>query len=133
MKDATTIDYREEFVKASFPKCIDYLQIDLEVENRSTLTTLENLEHQCMPEYTFAVVTFEHDIYRGDYFNTRSKSRYIFDKHGYERIFSDVKHDGFSYEDWYVHPSLVDMGLVEKIHSEEPLEYAQIVKTLELI
>lgn len=130
MRDATKIDYRKEFEKHSFPKVVDYLQIDLEVENRSTLTTLENLEKQCMRDYTFRVITFEHDIYRGDFFNTRSKSRYIFDKHGYELVFKDVKHNGFSYEDWYVHPDHVDMEYIHTIRTGDSLEYSDIVKRL---
>ena len=35
IQDATTIDYETLFIKYNFPKNIDYLQIDLEVNNNS--------------------------------------------------------------------------------------------------
>lgn len=64
---------------------------------------------------TFATVTFEHDFYTGDYFNTRQKSREIFEKRGYILVFSDVCNETCPFEDWYVHPSLVDMTIVNSI------------------
>ena len=63
LEDATKINFLEEFKKVNFPKNIDYLQINLEINNRSTLTTLENLNNQVMDEYKFAIITFEHDLY----------------------------------------------------------------------
>lgn len=131
--DATTIDFRKEFEKVNFPKEIGYLQIDLDVENRSTLTTLENMDKQVMDDYKFAVITFEHDIYRGDYFETRRISREIFEKRGYKRVFSDV-HAGPPYgehEDWYVHPDLVDMDYINKITTDKVLRSDEIVKILD--
>ena len=130
LQDATTINYRNEFEKANLPKDIDYLQIDLVVDNNSTLTTLENIVTQCMPEYTFGVITFEHDIYRGDFFNTRKISRELFKANGYERVFSDVKHNGNAFEDWYVHPKLIDISLYKDIQSDKSLEYTDIIKIL---
>ncbi len=41
IQDATTIDYKSILENHDFPKEMDYLQIDLEVENRSTLTVLD--------------------------------------------------------------------------------------------
>ena len=38
INDATKIDYIKELKNYNAPKHIDYLQIDLEVNNRSTLT-----------------------------------------------------------------------------------------------
>ena len=42
----------------------------------------------------------------------------IFKRKGYQRVFSDVSNEGNPYEDWYVHPELVDMKhiglLIEK-------------------
>jgi hypothetical protein len=133
IRDATTIDFREEFEKVNFPKNVDYLQIDLDVENRSTLTTLENMDKQVFDNYKFATITFEHDIYRGDYFETRRISREIFAKRGYVLVFPDV-HAGEPYgehEDWYVHPDLVDMDFVNKIKTTESLRSGEIVKRLD--
>jgi len=132
--DATTLNFRDLCVEQEFPKDIDYLQIDLDVSNRSTLTVLENINTQMMDDYRFAVITFEHDIYNGDYFNTRQRSREIFESRGYTRVFSDVnnKSDGVDYpfEDWYVHPELVDMERIRKVQTEESLDYRVILRRL---
>jgi len=131
--DATQINMSEEFKKVSFPKENGYLQIDLDAENRSTLTCLENMDKQVFDEYKFAVVTFEHDIYRGDFFGTRRISREIFERRGYVRVFSDV-HAGEPYgehEDWYVHPDLVDMNFINKIKTDKSLRSGEIVKILD--
>lgn len=132
LKDATTIDY-PTYLKWTTPSNVfnfDYLQIDLDVENRSTLTTLELLDETVFPSYTFAAVTFEHDIYRGDYFSTRSRSREIFEKNGYVRVFSDVRNDNNPFEDWYVHPSLVEMDRIQPLITDESLEYTLILSRL---
>jgi len=131
MKNAIEVNYLEEFCKVGFPKDIDYLQIDLEVIDNTSLTTLEKLNSQVMNEYKFAVITFEHDIWRGDYFNTRSKSRNILDTRGYVRVFSDVSNGNNSFEDWYVHPELVDMVLINKIKKDESLEWTDIIKHIQ--
>ena len=134
IRDATTINFLEEFEKVNFPKNIDYLQVDLDVDNCSTLTTLKNLNSQLFDSYKFATVTFEHDIYRGDYYNTRSISREIFNSHGYIRVFSDI-HAGIyygEYEDWYVHPELVNMDYINKIKTDTPsLLKDEVIKILE--
>jgi hypothetical protein len=106
IQDARKVDYLEVFQKYNFPKNMDYLQIDLEVTNGSTIETLELLDKTIFPEYTFSVVTFEHDIYVGDHFDTRNKSREIFKSRGYDLVYSDIKNKDCPYEDWYVHSSL---------------------------
>lgn len=133
IQDATKINYKEEFEKANMPRNLDYLQIDLEIFDRSTLTVLEILENQLMKQYRFATITFEHDIYRdgGNGYNTRQKSREILERNGYVRIFSDVCNLGNPFEDWYVHPELVDMSRVIKVKTEESLEWRDILKRLE--
>ncbi len=126
--DAVNIDYKSVFENHNYPKNMDYLQIDLDVDNNSTLYTLKNFDSNIFDTYKFATVTFEHDIYRGDYFNTRQVSREIFAKRGYVRVFGDVSHSGNSFEDWYVHPDLVDMTYVNIIKREGPIEYTEILK-----
>ena len=111
--DATKIDYKN-LLKNS-PKDIDYLQIDVEAENGSTIETLEKLDNEILDTYRFAVVTFEHDYYRaGDYKDTRTKSREIFEKRGYKKVFFDVNDNSpeVVFEDWWVHPDLVDLNHV---------------------
>ena len=132
IRDATKIDFLEEFEKVSFPKDNGYLQIDLDVENRSTLTVLEHMDKKIFDQYKFAVVTFEHDIYRGDYFETRRISREIFAKHGYVLVFSDV-HAGEPYgehEDWYVYPDLVDMDYINRIKTDKVMRRDEIIQRL---
>jgi hypothetical protein len=130
IQDATRIKFLDEFKKIDMPAAIDYLQIDLEVNNRSTISTLENLDTQVMDTHKFAVVTFEHDIYKGDFFSTREISRSIFDRRGYLRVFSDVMNSNNPYEDWYVHPDLVSMDYINKIKRVDSIEYTDIVKIL---
>ena len=78
ISDATTINYNNLFEINNVPLNIDYLQIDLEVENGSTLNTLKKLNEEVMDKYKFATITFEHDIYHTNYLNTRLESRNIF-------------------------------------------------------
>jgi len=126
IQDATTID----FTTRAWSRDIDYLQIDLDVTNRSTLTTLEHLDDQFLNNHRFAVITFEHDIYNGNHFDTRQISRAIFDKRGYVRVFSDVQNEGNAFEDWYVHPDLVDMNYIQQIKRDDSIAYTEILKLL---
>ena len=118
--EATKIDFND-LLKDS-PKNIDYLQIDLEPENGSTLQALINVE-ETMNTYKFAVVTFEHDIYRGNFFNTYSISRSIFQKYGYKLVLPNVSHKGKPFEDWYVHPDLVSNDYIEEVINKNKMNY----------
>jgi hypothetical protein len=131
--DATKINWKNELEKVSFPKNIDYLQIDLDVNNRSTLDCLENLDSQIFDEYKFATITFEHDIYTGNYYNTRNLSREIFKKRGYVCVFPDVIAGSQfgEFEDWYVHPDLVDISFINKIKRDTPQKYEDIIKIID--
>jgi hypothetical protein len=130
IQDATTVDYYNIFKTNNFPNNMDYLQIDLEVQNASTINTLKKLDVEIFDEYKFATVTFEHDIYVGNHYNTREVSREIFSKRGYVLVFGDVRNSGNMYEDWYVHPDLVDMDYINKIKNNKSMEYTEIVKLL---
>jgi hypothetical protein len=130
IQDARKVDYAGLFKTYNFPKAVDYLQIDLEVNNRSTLDTLELVEKTLFPNYTFSVVTFEHDIYSGNHFDTRAKSREIFERNGYVRVFSDVQNQGNPFEDWYVHPSHVDMNMIQAIKTDNSYEWTYIMNKL---
>jgi hypothetical protein len=130
IQDARTVDYLSLFKQYNFPTVMDYLQVDLEVHNGSTIETLEILDKTIFPTYTFSVVTFEHDIYGGDHYNTRTKSREIFSRNGYIRVFGDVQNSGNAYEDWYVHPSSVDMNYINTIKTDVSHEWSDIIKLL---
>lgn len=116
INDATQVDYKSFFASNNVPLTIDYLQIDLEANNGSTIKTLQKLDNEIFDNYKFATITFEHDIYHTNFGNTREKSREIFKRRGYRCVFEDINNCGVNpYEDWYVHPDLVDMEYVNKL------------------
>lgn len=115
IQDATKVNYQALFRQVHLPAAIDYLQIDLEANNGSTLRTLQKLDADVFDRYRFATVTFEHDIYHTNFDNTRLASREIFRRRGYLCVFEDVNNEGNPYEDWYVHPDLVDMNYVQQL------------------
>ena len=134
IQDATTVCYADQFSQSAFPAVIDYLMIDLDVSSQATIQCLRRLDSEVMSNYKFAVVTFEHDIHRHNYinwnkyFNTRWKSRRIFARRGYVRVFSDVKNAGNQFEDWYVHPDCVDMNRIRPLLSKKSLDWKEIVR-----
>lgn len=103
--DATKLDYAALLNKSNFPAHIDYLQIDTEPSS----TSFEVLLSIPFEKYKFAVVTFEHD-HAVDFSRTyRDKSRRYLKSLGYELVVPDVgPTDWYSFEDWWVHPELVD-------------------------
>jgi len=122
--DARKVDYKSLFQKNNVPVNIDYLQIDLDVYNGSTLNTLIKLNTEVMDKYKFATITFEHDIYASNYLNTRIESRNIFENRGYIRVFSDINNKGIHpFEDWYIHPELVDMKLINEVINKNEKNY----------
>lgn len=129
INDATKIDYKKLFLINNVPLDLDYLQIDLEANNGSTLDTLKKLNSEVMDKHKFATITFEHDIYHTNYLNTRLESRKIFEDRGYVRVFSDVNNGGTNpYEDWYIHPDLVDNRLVNTLIEKNEHKYKSNVK-----
>jgi len=134
INDARNVNYREILDNNNFPKNMDYLQIDLDVDNKSTLDTLLLLEQTVFDEYKFATITFEHDIYTGNFFDTREISRKIFEKRGYLLAFPDVtvywngKHQPF--EDWYIHPDLVSSEFIDKIKTIHTSIHSEITQQL---
>jgi hypothetical protein len=124
--DASQVDYKRVFESSNIPVAMDYLQIDLEESDGSTLRTLQNLDRNIFDTYTFATVTFEHDIYHSDRHHTRKISREIFAKRGYLSVFQDINNGyEYPYEDWYVHPTLVDIAYIEELKSLNERHYKQ--------
>ena len=134
INDARVVNYREILDSNNFPTNMDYLQIDLDVDNKSTLDTLRLLEQRVFDKYKFATITFEHDIYSGNFFDTREISRKIFEKRGYVLAFPDVtvywngKHQPF--EDWYIHPDLVSNEFINKIKTIHTSIHSEITQQL---
>ena len=113
IQDAVTVNYNK--VLKTYPYDIDYLQINLEVDNMSTLNTLLNLNDSALKTHRFAIITFGHEFYRGDYFRTRDLSRIILKDLGYVLLFPDISWFGCAmYEDWWVHPELVNPQILKK-------------------
>jgi len=134
ISDARSVNYREILDANNFPVNMDYLQVDLDVNNKSTLDVLLLLDNTVFDKYKFATITFEHDIYTGDYFNTREISRKIFADRGYVLMFPDVSvfFEGryCEFEDWYVHPDLVDAKVIEMLRSDVQVNCDEIKRRL---
>jgi len=110
--DATKLDYKLIFKEL---KEIDYISLD--IDGMNTLYTLEKLP---LNEYKVKVITFEHDLWRTNA-QVKNKSRRMFDEWGYERICGDVANKNNIYEDWYVHPELVDVQNLKNLNSNDIL------------
>ncbi len=97
LADATVIDYNQLFEFCNTPKHIDFLQLDID-PHENTLKALNKID---LSKYEFSIITYEHDFYRGGE-KEREESRKILDNYGYTRVISDVMHDDFIFEDWYI-------------------------------
>jgi len=140
IEDAQQINYQTLFESNNVPQHIDYLQIDLDVDNGSTLNTLYKLDNEVMNTYKFATITFEHDMYSSDsesdiWAVTRRQSREIFLRRGYVLVFPDVQLSSSmwyrgkrcgAFEDWYVHPELVHPGLINKYKTNKSYLFTEL-------
>jgi hypothetical protein len=113
--DALTTDY-ESLLKNKFGNLtnIDYLQLDID----PAPNTLSCLKRIPLDKYKFGVITYEHDLYTmGTQYKSEAKE--ILLKHGYELIVDNVlvnwRGVDDPYEDWWVHPDLVDMTIATEI------------------
>jgi len=106
--DATQIDYGA--LIEGLPPVIDYLSLDVD---DATTAALERLL-DTVQNHRFRVITIEHDRYRlGD--GPRDQQRRLLMGAGYQLVgadmFPNLKHQGIVWEDWYVDPGLVDIGV----------------------
>lgn len=100
--DATTYNYLSYFENNHLPKEIDYLSLDID----PPIATLNTLKKIPFSEYRFAIITFEHDFYLSGS-GVMNESRDFLKSHGYKIIVSNVLCTGRDFEDWYVHPKLI--------------------------
>lgn len=116
LQDAMTADYAEYFAQQGWQndKIIDYASVDCEPPEN----TLKALQQLISSGYKFRVMTFEHDTYQAT-MPVKELSRELLRSCGYYLVVGGLMgspnfHD---YEDWWVHPDLVDMTHVEQFKS----------------
>jgi hypothetical protein len=113
-EDALLIDYKKLFQENFESNVIDYLQLDIEPARN----TYECMLRIPFDEYKFAVITYEHDYYVDVTRSYREKSREFLKSKGYVMVVNDISPDGKSnFEDWWVHPDLVDKNILFKMTS----------------
>ena len=111
-RDATNVDYEKMLPAMGLPNDIDYLQIDCDPPEVS-FRVLMNIPFET---HRFAVITFEHDHYADPDNSIREKSRKYLESYGYQIVVNNIAPDDVrEYEDWWVHPDLVDAELVKKM------------------
>jgi len=117
-ENALQVNYKNVFEEYEFPKTIDYLSLDVDTVSTDVLKILP------LDEYRFRVITIEHDgyLYEDKY---RGEQRNILTSHGYLLLCANVYveqpgYEGkeFPFEDWWIDPSEFNLGLIDKIKSE---------------
>lgn len=112
--DALKTDYKKLLDDANLGTDWDYLQLDCEPPNN----TFEVLLSIPFEKYRFAVITYEHDYYCDETKSYRDKSRRYLKSKGYELVVDNISPDDNSpFEDWWVHPDLVDKDVLNIIKS----------------
>jgi hypothetical protein len=96
-QDARTVDYDNILSRISTDHHIDYLQLDVDPPD----VTFDVLKKINFNKYSFSIITYEHDAWRGSV-HERNESRRILTSLGYTLVLSDVMHDEYIFEDWYV-------------------------------
>ena len=110
LQDATKVDYTKFLEELNLGTDYDYLQVDCEPPS----VTLEILKKIPLDKYRFAVITFEHDYYADITKSYREISREYLREKGYVLVASNIAPNSTScYEDWWVHPDLVDNNILE--------------------
>ena len=108
--DATKIDYAKFLATLGFAGDMDYLQVDCDPPSYS----FEILKRIPFDQYRFATITFEHDYYVDPAIRDQAR-QYLLSK-GYVLAAGDVAYNKIhSYEDWWIHPDLVDLAIQKKL------------------
>lgn len=114
--DALTVNYAKIISETFTGDTVDYLQLDIDPANNT---------YQCLlkipfDKYKFRVITYEHD-YRIDISKSfREKSRKFLREKGYVLVAGNISPTAvepfdYPYEDWWVHPDLVEPKILEKM------------------
>lgn len=113
-QDATQTDYKTLLQQENLPADIDYLQLDCDPPE-VTYAIMESIPFDL---YRFAVITYEHDHYTDSTSTFREKSRKYLQELGYVMVVGDISADkNSSYEDWWVHPELVDVSILSQMQN----------------
>jgi tetratricopeptide (TPR) repeat protein len=114
LQDATVANYDKILSDTNWGNDWDYLQLDCEPPHN----TFKALQQIPFEKYRFAVITYEHDHYCDETKSYRDKSRKYLKSKGYELVVNDISTDGkSSFEDWWVHPDLVNKDVLNNIKS----------------
>jgi SAM-dependent methyltransferase len=112
LKDATKINYVSFLNGLDFPNEIDYLQLDCDPPE----VTYKILLSMPFDTHKFAVITYEHDYYCDETKSFQEKSRKYLESYGYIRVVNNISpDDNRPYEDWWVHPDLVDSKIISQM------------------
>lgn len=110
--DALGLDYSQVLNDNFDSNIIDYLQLDIEPHKN----TYECLLKVPFDTHKFRVITYEHDYYIDGSKSYRGKSRKFLEEQGYIMVIGNLSPDGKScFEDWWVHPELVDPTILSKM------------------
>lgn len=110
--DALEVDYCNIIDDITDTGIIDYLQIDCDPPE----VTFNILKRIPFDKYKFAVITFEHDFYCDQSESIKEDSRKYLTSLGYQLILSNISaNDWRDYEDWWIHPELIDVSIIETI------------------
>ena len=121
-EDATLYDYKSLFEERSYPKQIDYLQLDIDPAE-GTLRALKTLP---LDDYRFSVITYETDVYSSGA-DIQDEQIEILESHGYQLVAKNVKCEGNPYEDWGIDPAIVSEDIWKPYKTRIGLDSWEVV------
>ena len=121
-EDATLYDYKSLFEERSYPKQIDYLQLDIDPAE-GTLRALKTLP---LDDYRFSVITYETDVYSSGA-DIQDEQIEILESHGYQLVAKNVKCEGNPYEDWWIDPAIVSEDIWKPYKTRKGLDSWEVV------
>jgi hypothetical protein len=125
--DVNKINLKNILIENKVPQIIDYISIDIDD------STEEFLDKFPFDEYSFRVITFEHNYYSQGK-DLRDKSRNFFKNKGYKLFCSDVavtyNSDNDYFEDWYINEAYIKKDKQSLIECDKT-HHSKIVKLIE--
>lgn len=111
--DATTLNYNKLISDNNIEDNVfDYLQLDCDPPEN----TYKAMLRIPFNKFKFAVITYEHDDYTNQEKDYKKLSREYLSNKGYVLVVNNVAPDRLcSFEDWWVHPDLVDEDVINKM------------------